>query len=148
MDSLTEAIMDNMHLAKQWVGRRNRDWQWFFLRPYAFPAGAGLSWHTDGANGSGAFVYYVHPHWNVQWGSELLIIPQTYTQLPPLGSNDRSFDNSWENTMLMKTGIGEFIFPKTNRIIFLRGGTYHAIRKVDVAAGQNVRCTIAGLFLR
>ena len=35
-------------LFAEYVGRQGQDWDYFFCRPYIYPAGTGLSWHTDG----------------------------------------------------------------------------------------------------
>ena len=40
------------------------------------------------------------------------------------------------------------VLPRPNRLVVIAGGNYHAIKRVDPAAGDHVRCSIAGFFMR
>ena len=51
------------------IGFKDKDWDFFYSRPYFYPRGTGLSWHTDGKYKiSGAYAYYCHPVWDINWG--------------------------------------------------------------------------------
>jgi Rps23 Pro-64 3,4-dihydroxylase Tpa1-like proline 4-hydroxylase len=138
------------------VGSYGKDWAYFFSRSYIYPAGCGLSWHRDNEhNATGAFVYYAHPYWDPQWGGEFLVaslktkeavFPKTKTyegQEKFLGSH---MENSHEIPILMEEGVGTYILPKPNRLVFLTSGVIHCIKKVEAAAGNKLRGTIQGFF--
>lgn len=138
------------------IGKQGEDWAYFFARSYLYPRGAGLSWHRDNANNvTGAFVYYAHPKWDVNWGGEFLIsdastkdvvydTQTTYSgEQKFLGSH---LDTSTENKALMEKGFGLYVQPKPNRLVILTSGVIHTIKRVDENAGDNVRSTIQGFF--
>lgn len=157
VDIVFEEILKNIDSFSPWVGKKEADWQFFFARAYLYQAMEGLSWHRDNNyNAKGAFVYYAHPSWDVQWGGELLIASQvskdivypkkqTYSgEEKPLGSH---LDNSFENKILMEKGIGHYVLPKPNRLVLLQSGLLHTIKKIDASAGDHVRAIIQGFFL-
>ena len=138
------------------IGTQGQDWEYFFARSYIYPAGTGLSWHRDNENNaSGAYVYYAHPHWDPQWGGEFLVAPlkTRHVKFPKkqlyeggekfIGSH---IDNAHEIEPLMEEGLGTYIMPKPNRLVFLTSGVMHCIKKVDMAAGNKMRGTIQGFF--
>jgi Rps23 Pro-64 3,4-dihydroxylase Tpa1-like proline 4-hydroxylase len=43
--------------------------------------------------------------------------------------------------------MGTYIAPQPNRLVVIAGGNPHMIHKVSAAAGDHVRCTIAGFFM-
>ena len=57
-------------------------------------------------------------------------------------------DDTPQDAMLQKLGVGRFISPKPNRLVVIAGGTAHRINPVSSSAGDHVRCTIAGFFHR
>lgn len=133
------------------VGVQGVDWQRFNAVPMLYPVGAGLSWHSDGEDRTGAFVYYAHPTWNVQWGGELLIADLSPSRVHHAYAESKTspwLDNSLENELLMEIGTGTFIQSKPNRLVLLGGGVHHAIAPVRPAAGDRVRCSISGFFIR
>lgn len=157
IDLVFDAILKNIDSFTPWVGQQGVDWEFFFARAYLYQAMEGLSWHRDNNyNAAGAFVYYAHPQWDVQWGGELLIAShiskdivypkkETYEgDKKHLGSH---LDNSFENEILMEMGLGHYILPKPNRLVLLQSGILHTIKKVDRAAGDHVRAIIQGFFL-
>jgi hypothetical protein len=56
-------------------------------------------------------------------------------------------DNDAENRALLTRGVGRFVHAKPNRLVILCGGTPHMIKAVTAAAGNHVRCSIAGFFI-
>ncbi len=44
INELIASSADYSHL----IGFKDRDWDFFYARPYLYPRGSGLSWHTDG----------------------------------------------------------------------------------------------------
>jgi Rps23 Pro-64 3,4-dihydroxylase Tpa1-like proline 4-hydroxylase len=103
-----------------------------------------LSWHRDDSElYAGAFIYYAHPHWNAHWGGELLIadVPDD------LDIMAYRFENEPYSEQLLEHGAGRFVMPKSNRLVIL-GGAPHAVAPVSAAAGQNVRASVSGFFLR
>lgn len=157
VDLLFRAILALEDRLVPWIGRRGEDFLYFFARSYLYPAGTGLSWHRDNKNNvTGAFSYYAHPTWNVQWGGELLVADgstkdfefphkELYGEEPRfLGTH---LDNSVENEKLLEVGVGQYIVPKPNRFVVITAGVLHSIKKVDAAAGNNVRSTLQGFFM-
>lgn len=121
-------------------------WAHITARFYAYPRGSALSWHGDDhALYSGAYIYYVHPHWNAHWGGELLVadMPQDGSAAPIMGHR---FDNESYSEVLMESGTGHYVAPKPNRLVIL-GGAPHMVAPVRAAAGDAVRASVSGFFL-
>lgn len=158
IDIIIKAICSLKEDFKPWIGKQGEDWTHFFARPYLYPVGSSLSWHRDNQKGvSGAFSYYCHPEWNVQWGGELLIADAKTKELEfpkqkLYGGKEEyigsQLNNSFENTALLELGIGHYILPKPNRFILLTKGILHALKKVEAAAGNHVRASIQGFFFQ
>lgn len=130
-----------------WVGPRARDWQLFTARPCLFPANALLSWHSDGRARSGAYSYYAHPEWRARWGGELMFadVPDALLASPQPVS---ALDDRRESALLMEHGFGTYVAPKPNRLVVLRAGVMHSVRRVECSAGDHVRAAISGFFVR
>lgn len=153
MDEFFQEVLQLSNEITQLIGQHGKDWAYFFARPYIYPADAGLRWHTDGKYGAaGAFVYYAHPYWSPYWGGELLVAnPTTSTEkITALGDFDEAkrstFSSSQHDKIIMQPGLGQYILPIPNRLVLLKGGPYHTIKKVDSSAGDNIRVTIQGFF--
>jgi hypothetical protein len=41
---------------------------------------------------------------------------------------------------------GVFIYPRPNRLVLLRGGILHCVKKVERAAGEAFRASVSGFF--
>lgn len=157
LDLVSKKIMENLGNFEPWIGKKGNDWEFFFVRPYLYPQGTGLSWHDDYTQVAGAFTLYVHPYWNVQWGAELLIADSSTKNMKRpkyklFGIEDDQLigpylDNKDENEKLLEFGIGYFIHPKPNRFVLIASGVQHTIKKVDITAGDHCRCAIAGFFI-
>jgi hypothetical protein len=126
------------------LGTKGKDWRDVSLTGYVYPRGSRLSWHTDHDSYTAAFVYYVHPRWSASWGGELFIadadgeVSETPTHL----------DHTAEDDWLMKHGFGNFIMAKPNRLVLIKLGVPHMMARVDPDAGDHVRASILGFFLR
>ena len=141
IDRVMEAVLAEAAASADLVGE---DWAHLTARLYAYPAGAGLSWHVDDSTlNDGAFVYYAHPRWNAHWGGELLVAEDTPANMPIMGHR---FDDEEFSAALTESGRGRFIAPKPNRLVLL-GGAPHMVQPVRSAAGSHVRATVSGFFL-
>ena len=121
------------------------DWSRISARAYVYPQNTSLSWHRDDSEiYTGAFIYFAHPHWNAHWGGELLVAEDTDDDL---GIMAHRFENEAYSEALMERGMGRYIMPKPNRLVLI-GGAPHAVAPVSPAAGQNVRASVVGFFLR
>lgn len=148
-----KALADPLsHLMTQLISREelhsrliDDSWNRLVARPYVYPRETGLSWHVDDHElYAGAFIYYAHPVWNAHWGGELLVGETDGQELPIMGYR---FETEPYSEQLLEVGCGNFIMPKPNRLVLLSGAP-HMVAKVSSAAGQNVRATVAGFFLR
>lgn len=158
IDPLFKKMNEELERFKPYIGKKNSDWDYYFARPYLYPKDTGLSWHTDGRGDmSGAYVYYCHPTWNAQWGSELLIHSSEidtvkYPEVKMFDGTKKMLGLHMEyekvSDLLMNEGIGQYILPKPNRMVVLKRGLIHRINRVDPAAGDHIRSTVTGFFLK
>ena len=156
IDIIFKAIKEIQEDLKPWIGSQGDDWAYFFARSYLYPRGAGLSWHRDNANNvTGAFVYYAHQRWDVNWGGEFLISDHStkdveYEKQKRYSGEDKflgsHLDTRAENKALLEAGFGCYIQPKPNRLAILTSGVIHTVKRVDDNAGDNIRSTIQGFF--
>lgn len=112
-------------------------WTGFSASAWIYRSGMGLEWHSD-TGWLGAFIYYAHPLWRASWGGELLVAADD-------DSSAASGDLKSAVETVCKTG-GAFIYPQPNRLVLMRGGTRHCIKKVESAAGQAYRASVSGFF--
>lgn len=119
------------------------------ITPYVYPAGTSLCWHND-SNYIGAFTFYVHNYWNSNWQGEFLTV-EGNEYIPEESKTDikwKIFDNSKLENMILEKGVGHFVMPKPNRIIFNKSGKYGILHKVNKSTLQaSERLTLQG-FLR
>jgi hypothetical protein len=158
LECVAEAMLRMVPRVQAWVGTPEGDWAAFSVTPWIYPSGTGLSWHSDGARYSGAYVFYAHPEWDAQWGGELLVADEScrltyssHVDLPPWSREERlayRFDKREMSSHLSRCGMGRMVMAKPNRLVVLAGGNPHKIAKVDPAAGDRVRASISGFFLR
>jgi hypothetical protein len=158
IDALIGTMLAQGDLFADYVGRQGQDWDYFFCRPYIYPAGTGLSWHTDGRGDvAGAYVYYAHPEWKAQWGAELLIDGSGFREFdyPEREMYDGSkkkvgvhLDADVISEAVLKEGVGHYVVPRPNRFVLLKRGLLHRLNPVQPSAGDNVRASVTGFFLR
>lgn len=128
---------------QQIVGREGVDWVAIFLSPWLYPVGSALSLHRDGGAYSGAFTYFAHPRWGVHWGGELLLLDEpSGVARPALG------ETGWLEEDDAGPAIATCVFPRPNRLVFVGPDRPHLITRVDGNAGDHVRTSLAGFFLR
>ncbi len=157
IDVLIKAMLGNLELFSEYIGKENVDWDYFFCRPYLYPIGSGLSWHSDGRTGvAGAYVFYAHPRWRAHWGSELLIDGSGFCEFDYPehemydGTKQRlgqHLDASETSEAVMKHAVGHYVLPRPNRFVLLRRGVLHRLNPVHPNAGDNIRASITGFFL-
>jgi hypothetical protein len=147
IDTVLEAVKARCPLVADLIGVEGQCWAGILCRPYLYPRGAGVSWHEDSGPYSGAFIYYTHPEWNVRWGGELLVAVADPTLNGPNQGVSNRFDNHKENEELLRAGMGRFVLPKPNRLVFIAPGYRHAINKVTATAGDHMRASLAGFFV-
>jgi len=149
MDIVHQTVLG---LAKQHleeiVGKEGQDWKELFFTPYIYPSGTKISWHDDYGY-TGACIFYPHQEWCPNWGGELMI-----ARTPGAGEiqgNDVIPDmmtRKYIDPILNHYGMGVYVAPLPNRMVFTSGKVWHAINRVDQAAGDNVRCSIVGFFTK
>jgi len=115
------------------------------LAPWVYPVGSGLSLHQDGGRYSGAYTFFVHPDWKLQWGGGLIVLDPA-TDLRKQNDESSWLDDSEENSGIWEPGLGTVILPKPNRLVFLSPLAHHLMSRVDAAAGMRARVSIAGFF--
>jgi hypothetical protein len=115
-------------------------WRSITLQSFIYPVGAGLSWHDDSEKLAN-FLYYPHPEWDANWGGELLV-----SASPADGDSLREMPSLYkhDDNRVLETGLGTFIMPKPDRLIMIRSGISHCIKKVDAAAGMAFRASYSG----
>lgn len=128
----------------QIVGTEGVEWSSMFLSPWLYPVGSALTLHRDGGAYSGAFTYFAHPRWGVHWGGELLILDDEPSPAPrqPQGAT------GWLAEDELHGGLATCVFARPNRLVLVGPDRPHLMTRVDVNAGDHVRTTLAGFFLR
>jgi hypothetical protein len=144
LDDFIRPLFAQAVRSKSLLGRYRHDWAFGSVRFFVYPAGTGVSWHTDLPQ-VGGFIYYLHPTWNVLWGGELMIVEDATLRQQP-SSKRHHFENDEENAKLLRAGHGRFVMPKPNRLVMLKAGLPHMIAAVSPSAGHNLRVSIAGFF--
>jgi hypothetical protein len=127
------------------VGKQGKDWQEFFLTPYIYPQGTKISWHDDYGY-VGACIFYPHKEWNPNWGGELMVANVPQVDNPPTVHDNMTRD--YINPQLNHYGMGLYTAPSPNRLVFLKGGSWHQINRVDQNAGDHMRCSVVGFFTK
>jgi len=167
IDILIETMVTNAQSFERWIGRKDKDWIVFTAAPIVYPRKSGLYWHRDATSWTGSYTYYAHREWNIQWGGELLVADSSTQSIPdshgafmkspqelygaPNGqkfSYGAHFDNSEANKTILESGVGTYVMPKPNRLVIIKERNPHCVTKVDDAAGDHVRASISGFFLK
>jgi hypothetical protein len=118
-------------------------WTGLSLSAWVYRPGAGLEWHSDTGWLAG-YIYYMHPVWRSSWGGELLVAasdPSSSRAGLPSSAGESRIDVE----AVCRIG-GAFIYPRPNRLVLLRGGTLHCVKKVESAAGKAFRASLSGFF--
>lgn len=150
IDLVLQRLVDNQARLAPWVGPSVEEWAVLTAATWLYSAGSALSWHTDGAMYSGAFSFYLHAAWDPHWGGELVLAHPGARNQRELVKGDYSerFDRSRLASTIADVGIGTAIVPRPNRLVVIAGGHPHKIARVDAAAGNHVRASISGFYVR
>lgn len=152
LDRVVETVSAGVGNFARWAGTQETDWAFFSCTPYVYPTGAGLTWHEDSTDRTASFVLYVHPEWKPSWGAELLIAPNNGVdrgeedQPDQVVGHDQGFNDRKRMAMVSEPGFGFYVVPKPNRMVVIGSHVQHTIKKVDLAAGENVRASVTGFF--
>ena len=143
IDAVLTRLFEHEEAYRELVGT---DWERVSARAYVYPAETALSWHRDDSElYAGAFIYYAHPRWDAHWGGELLIADQSEASDLPIMAY--RFETASYSEQLLDLGTGSFIAPKPNRLVLLAGAP-HSVARISPAAGDCVRASVSGFFLR
>ena len=134
----------------------------FSCMVHAYGAGSELSWHRDAGNFTGAYTFYLHRHWMHTWGGNMLIADdktnfEVYNDAPEnIQPSDMyakefnkilpTFNLGFESKCVLDPGVGMYIAPKPNRIVFVKKNTVHKVERIDKTAGGNWRLSLTGFF--
>lgn len=143
-DAALSGVLEALLAAPQaWRDIVGTGWQTVTARSYVYPRGSALSWHSDDTERfAGAYVYYASPRWNAHWGGELLLADSDPDEM--MGYR---FETEAYSEQLLERGTGRFVAPKPNRLVVL-GSVPHAVAPVRDAAGDAVRASVSGFFVR
>ncbi|MFL6139742.1 MAG: hypothetical protein ACJ74O_18365 [Frankiaceae bacterium] len=144
VDELIDAVRGLAAEHQHVVGVEGEEWAAMFLAPWLYPVGSALSLHRDGGAYSGAFTYFAHPRWGIHWGGELLLLDEE----PLAGGRWPQGTTGWMVEDEVGPGLATCVFPRPNRLVLVGPGRPHLITRVDPSAGDHVRTTLAGFFLR
>ncbi len=135
LDSVFRKLLIVAVQSEKLLGKPAADWPEISARLFKYPYGAGLDWHNDSQEYTGAFTYYTHATWKSTWGGELLL---SQDERP---SHRRSL-------FAEKFQDGIYVLPRPNRLVLIKGGVWHKIAKVGIEAGRNMREALSGFFKR
>jgi len=154
VDLLVKQMVAAQPQVEHLTGKFGEAWDQFSVRAWLYPPRTGVSLHHDEG---GSFVYFVNPTWRAHWGGLLLIPDEEGSRMIDAGraaAGAQDFDKKlWlhaagADELLMQRGFAQSIFPKRNRIVYIRPGAYHLITRINEQAGDNLRMCLLGLFSR
>jgi Rps23 Pro-64 3,4-dihydroxylase Tpa1-like proline 4-hydroxylase len=146
LELFVEHLSNKTDALDEWIGKKYIDWETFTAKVFLYPQGAGLVWHNDGGTKTGSYAFYTHSRWNVQWGGDLLIPDEPTRNIDYPSSQDSRHE--YDTQKNIDIGIGQYIAPKPNRLVVIAAGNPHRINKVEPMAGDNLRSSISGFFVR
>ena len=156
MDLFMEQIVSFSSNYEHVVGVHDKDWGHVTATCWLYPQGTGLAMHDDGSGTyAGAYAYFLNPVWKSSWGGFNIMMDREANdavyeyrkRADQLEFYERGWlDNSKLEELLLTHGMGKCIFPKKNRIVFIHNEAYHMVTRVNEAAGDNIRMSIAGFF--
>ncbi|PEQ11328.1 hypothetical protein B2G71_17340 [Novosphingobium sp. PC22D] len=115
------------------------------LTPWIYPVASGLGLHRDDTLYDGAYTYYLTREWDVHWGGLLLLVPDD-PDSPPV--RRAVFEPEEERRSVAQIGHGSWILPSFDRLVTIPPHVRHAITRVEPAAGDRVRLSVAGFVHR
>ena len=132
------AMHDRIKLIEEMIYPEKTPWDVFGIRPFLYARGSSLGWHTDGAK-AGAYTYYLHSEWKADWGGELCVL-----ECEP-GAHVENSSGMTYPSELTQYDVKQF-FPLPNRLVIIRGGSWHRVARIEAAAGSHLRRAISGFF--
>jgi Rps23 Pro-64 3,4-dihydroxylase Tpa1-like proline 4-hydroxylase len=158
MDAFVDSLLAVQPQVSHLVGSAGQQWGHLSATAWMYPHGTGLSMHDDGSGiYTGAYVFFLNPEWRLHWGGLLLLVEGEGNSLVyehrKQGDEMDFYRRKWlhanpTDDLLMEHGFARCIFPKRNRIVFIANNAYHMVTRVNEAAGDNLRMSIAGFFNR
>jgi len=157
LDLFTDHLLAIQPAVEGMLGKKGPGgWEVFSVTSWIYPPGTGLTMHHDGRGYAGAFVYFLSPAWRTHWGGMLLLADEEMNRAAHDYRNTQDQEDfyslKWLNgnnveERMMEVGFARCIFPKKNRLVFMHHEAYHMVTRVNEAAGDNPRMTLAGFFL-
>jgi hypothetical protein len=159
LDLFTDHLVAIQPAVEPIVGKKGTGgWELFSVTSWIYPPGTGLTMHHDGRGYAGAFVYFLSPTWRSHWGGMLLLADEEVNRVVHdyRDTQDQKdfYDLKWLNAnndveeRMMEVGFAKCIFPKKNRLVFMHNEAYHMVTRVNEAAGDNPRRSLAGFYLK
>lgn len=158
LDEFVEHLNRLAPKAAPYIGRAGQDWDRYSVTGWIYPRDTALSLHDDGSGVySGAFTYFVTSHWDIHWGGLLMMLdPRSSQALQKFKTPENAHDyyrKKWldptdENVFVWEPGLAQCIFPKRNRLVFIHPDCYHFVTRINADAGENVRLSYAGFFMK
>jgi len=133
-----DTILERQALIEKMTYPKLKAWDTFGVRPFLYARGSSLGWHTDGAKVA-AYTYYLHDTWGPDWGGEISVL-ECEPGMHSRNANAFSFPKE-----LIHYDVKQF-FPVPNRFILIKGSAWHCVRRVEAAAGSNLRMALSGFF--
>lgn len=159
LDRFIDFMVEFCPQVERYIGRPGKEgWTHFSVTSWLYPPDTGLAMHDDGSGVySGAYAFFMNKTWRPHWGGLLILMDDIANDA--VHAHRRTVDQGeyhqkkWlhaNNTdeILLEYGLARCIFPKGNRVVFIANDAYHMITRVNEAAGDNVRMSLAGFFDR
>lgn len=128
------------------VGKKGEAWNEIVYTPFIYPVGSKTSWNNN-YDCAASCIFYVHQEWNPHWGGELFI-----AKTPPkeeiVTTTPNSITREYVSPLLDSYGMGIYISPLPNRMVFLKGSVWNFMNRIDQSAGDKVHCSIVAHFLK
>ena len=88
----------------------------------------------------------MHTRFGALTGVGELVIESVESDCAPPAVSSRGIFRNQSLEMALANGMGYYFAPTSNRIIFIRGATPHAIKRIEADAGDNLRLSLSGFF--
>jgi hypothetical protein len=148
LDLFVDAIRKILPETAGSIGLSRGSWGAITFSPWIYPAGAGLSMHSDSLAHAGAYTYFLHREWSYHWGGHLLVLDDADDTPKPKPYRHWLSDAEENRILSARSGLATCILPKPNRLVFLAPTALHMITRVDPNAGTHARVSISGFFVR
>jgi Rps23 Pro-64 3,4-dihydroxylase Tpa1-like proline 4-hydroxylase len=158
LDLFMDYILSAQTQVQHMVGQEGKDWEHVTSTCWLYPHGTGLAMHDDGSGiYSGAYVYFLNPTWRTHWGGMLIMMDEECNrrvhEFREANNQMDFYQRKWLHgngldELLMEHAMGKCILPKRNRMVFIANHAYHMVTRVNEAAGDNIRMSVAGFFNR